>query len=40
VVARSRDEDGWSSGISGMNALDRLNDYDGEYFVLLFIFQY
>jgi hypothetical protein len=40
VVARSRDEEGWSSGILGMKALDRLNDYDGEYFVLLFIFQY
>jgi hypothetical protein len=39
VVARSRDEEGWSSGILGMKALDRLNDYDGEYFVPSFMFS-
>ncbi|KAJ7783062.1 hypothetical protein B0H16DRAFT_1357584 [Mycena metata] len=29
VVARSSDEESWTSGILGMKALDKLNEYDG-----------
>ncbi|KAJ7096392.1 hypothetical protein C8R44DRAFT_812920 [Mycena epipterygia] len=29
VVARSNDEESWTSGILGMKALDKLNEYDG-----------
>ncbi|KAJ7346546.1 hypothetical protein DFH08DRAFT_868541 [Mycena albidolilacea] len=29
VVARSSDEESWTSGIMGMKALDKLNEYDG-----------
>ncbi|KAJ6586853.1 hypothetical protein DFH09DRAFT_236171 [Mycena vulgaris] len=29
VVARSNDEENWTSGILGMKALDKLNEYDG-----------
>ncbi|KAJ7647396.1 hypothetical protein FB45DRAFT_893333 [Roridomyces roridus] len=29
VVARSSDEESWTSGILGMKALDKLNDYEG-----------
>ncbi|KAJ7188341.1 hypothetical protein C8R46DRAFT_1054489 [Mycena filopes] len=29
VVARSTDEESWTSGILGMKALDKLNEYDG-----------
>ncbi|KAF7321327.1 Proteophosphoglycan ppg4 [Mycena kentingensis (nom. inval.)] len=29
VVARSSDEESWTSGILGMKALDKFNDYDG-----------
>ncbi|KAJ7072390.1 hypothetical protein C8F01DRAFT_1205965 [Mycena amicta] len=29
VVARSTDEESWTSGIMGMKALDKLNEYDG-----------
>jgi len=29
VIARSKDEESWSSGILGMKSLDMLHDYNG-----------
>jgi len=36
VVRRSKDEEGWSSGILGFKALDKLGDYNGGWELAFF----
>ena len=38
VVHRSKDEEGWSSGILGFKALDKFSDYNGVCFFFFFLF--